>query len=238
MFDKNGDGFLGADETPAQGNNGNPGQANGQFPPEKVFTVKLAANRNIGVIYNDRQSDVVVLLLPGANQDKALARNYNMLAPGFNKLGYSTASIYTNFGPLVDSRGHQNNKHLLRVMSAIKKRYGNREFILYGGSNGGRSALQAAERSRRGIRAVIAHPAVYLPKRNMKGLPVYLRIGAKDGLGWAKYFDRMSQGLTRLGAKVNAKLVPNAGHIPMADMSQIGPWLKKHEIEPGKVVKP
>ncbi len=229
--DANHDGFLTEVEVASRGV-----KQDKEEQAEEKFEIELTQRKKAGVIYNDRQSDVVIIVVPGANQDKSLAENYNSsFSSFFNGLGYSTASIYTNFGPMIDTRGSQNNRYLRKVMDKLQEKYGNRNFILLGGSNGGMAVLQAVEHDRDNILAVIANPSIYLPKQRLKGLPVYLRIGEKDGLGWAKHFDRMKQGLLRLGVLLDAKLLPNERHIPALSYNEMTKWLKGHKIEPGVV---
>jgi len=201
------------------------------------FDVKIKNTKTGHVIYHDTGSDVVVVLVPGANQDQALGENYNGFSPLFIEAGYSTAAVYTDFGPMINYGRKKNNRYFHDFLDAIVERYGNKDFILFGGSNGGMTIMQAVEdnRSKSNVLALIANPTVYVPKKGVAGLPVYLRIGEKDKMGWAKFYDKVKQELTRGGALLNAKLLPVELHIPNLDHVEVLAWLEQHGIKPSKV---
>lgn len=198
------------------------------------FEVQINNSKNATVIYHDTGSETIVVLVPGANQDRFVGENYVGFTPQFIEEGYSTATVYTDFGPMIDHGKTKNNRYFHRILDAIADRYGDKKFILFGGSNGGMTIMQAVEknRSKSDILAVIANPTIYVPKKGIDGLPVYLRIGDYDQLGWEQHFDRVSQGLIDRGADLNAKLIPNELHIPMLNHREVFVWLEEHGISP------
>lgn len=205
-------------------------------PKTETFTVKVAPGKNVTVSFSDTNSKVVIVMAPGANQDELLASGLVEYAPfAAQETGFSCAVFHTDFGPLIDHGSMKNNPYFHEILTEIKTRYRDRTFVLFGGSNGGMTAMQAVEdnRSKSQIVAVIASPTSYVAKKNLKDLPVWFRMGAEDELGWAKQYEPIKKMMERGGAKLDAKLLPGEGHMPEVDFEEITSWLEGHKIVPG-----
>lgn len=102
--------------------------------------------------------------------------------------------------------------------------------ILIGGlSNGGISALAIAVVIPQKIRCVMMVPGLPIDWNSgldLRGMPIYLRIGEKDNLDWGKHYSQIVKSLTKAHAKLNARLVKNAGHGFDLDWPEIDKWLK------------
>lgn len=203
-------------------------------PEPESFTLDLKKGRTVTVSVLDTNAKVVMVLCPGGDQSKLTAGQLIEAGKNVTQLGFASATFYTNFGPLIDHT-ERNNRYFHDVLSGIKKRYGNRDFVFLGMSNGGLTIMQAIEdnRSASRILALIPTPTSYVARKNLKGLPVMFRMGANDELGWADMFDDLKKQLERGGAKLDAKLLPNEGHIPPVDFQEISTWLRGHKIVPG-----
>jgi len=100
--------------------------------------------------------------------------------------------------------------------------------LLVGVSNGGSSALELASRHPDNYYGVVAVPGIIKDESKIgqfNGLPVYVRIGENDFLRWNKELPKLIRQLTDAGAKVNAKLEPNANHVFPINWSELQPWL-------------
>ena len=58
-------------------------------------------------------------------------------------------------------------------------------------------------------------------------LPVFVRIGENDFLGWNRLLPQLEQQLSEAGARVDAKLEPGANHVFPIDWDELQPWLDK-----------
>jgi len=75
---------------------------------------------------------------------------------------------------------------------------------------------------------VIALPGILSPTTeldDLRDMPVYLRLGAKDNLHWGNFYPSIVERLTRAHAKLNAKLLPSAGHGVPIHWDELDPWL-------------
>lgn len=100
--------------------------------------------------------------------------------------------------------------------------------LLGGISNGGISALEIARRYPQDYLGVMAVPAVVRNTNELEslaGMPVYLRIGGDDQLGWALQFDATVAALREAGTKLNADIIEGAPHMFAMDWSTLEPWL-------------
>jgi len=202
---------------------------------EKQF--KIDDKKHIGYFLNDKKSNLICVLLPGGGQPKPFTKALFPHAEKFNKLGFSTAVVYSSFGPLIDSKRHkiENTKHLVKLLKELKEKHNADGFIFMGFSNGGTGALQIAAKHPDLVKGILAVPGAHAPKKLPQGLPVYLRIGAKDQLGWAKNFDQIKKAIAKSGAVVDAKLLENAPHMFKLDWEEIQTWLKKSQLTAAKV---
>lgn len=101
--------------------------------------------------------------------------------------------------------------------------------LLIGGiSAGGMSALEFARRNPEDFFGVLAVPAVLDNPSGydtLRGMPVYLRIGSEDELGWADRFNATVRALESVGAVVDAEIVYGGPHMFGIDFDLVKPWL-------------
>ena len=100
--------------------------------------------------------------------------------------------------------------------------------LLVGVSNGGSSALEIASHNPDKYYGVVAVPGIIKDVEtigNFQDLPVFVRIGENDFLGWNRQLPQLEQELSAAGARVNAKLEPGANHVFPIDWEELQPWL-------------
>lgn len=100
--------------------------------------------------------------------------------------------------------------------------------LLVGVSNGGSSALEIASHNPDRYYGVVAVPGIIKDTETIgdfQDLPIFLRIGEKDFLGWNRQLPTLEQQLKEAGAKVNAKLEPGANHVFPINWDELQPWL-------------
>jgi dienelactone hydrolase len=99
--------------------------------------------------------------------------------------------------------------------------------LLAGVSNGGIAALQIAGMVPDRVSGVIAVPGLLNPWTkvgHLQHLPVYLRIGAEDALGWNEHYEDLVRKLGRAGVRLDAELLEGAGHQIPIDWEEIDAW--------------
>ena len=92
------------------------------------------------------------------------------------------------------------------------------------------SALGIAARNPDNYFGVAAVPALAGNSRaleNLKGLPVYLRIGGADSLGWADQYDDTVKRLEDIGVVLDAAILEGGPHMFPMDWDTLGPWLER-----------
>jgi predicted esterase len=129
-------------------------------------------------------------------------------------------------------RGAENNSKVEQLIAALQMRdgVGKDQVLLAGVSNGGMSALEIASRNTSKYYGVVAVPALFrgaTKNKRLQGLPVYLRIGSEDQLGWADQFAETSENLVNAGALLDAEVLGGAPHMFRMDWTTLGPWLEK-----------
>ena len=95
-------------------------------------------------------------------------------------------------------------------------------------SNGGSSALQIASHDPQDYYGVVAVPGIIKDVGtigNFQDLPVFVRIGENDFLGWNRQLPQLEQQLSEAGARVNAKLELGANHVFPINWDELQPWL-------------
>lgn len=100
--------------------------------------------------------------------------------------------------------------------------------LLVGVSNGGSSALQIASHDPQNYYGVVAVPGIIKDVEtigNFQDLPVFVRIGENDFLGWNRQLPQLEQQLSEAGARVNAKLELGANHVFPINWDELQPWL-------------
>lgn len=100
--------------------------------------------------------------------------------------------------------------------------------LLAGVSNGGMSALGIAARKPENYLGVAAVPALARESsslQSLKGMPIYLRIGGADQLGWADEFESTAEVLRDVGAELDAAILEGSPHMFRMNWDSLGPWL-------------
>lgn len=102
--------------------------------------------------------------------------------------------------------------------------------LLVGVSNGGSSALAIASHDPEEYYGVVAVPGIIKEGQSIgdfHDLPVYVRIGENDFLGWNRQLPLLERQLSLAGAQVNAKLELGANHVFPINWDELQPWLDK-----------
>lgn len=100
--------------------------------------------------------------------------------------------------------------------------------LLVGVSNGGSSALTIASHNPGNYYGVVAVPGIIKDVDtigNFQDLPVFVRIGENDFLGWNRQLPQLEQQLSAAGARVDAKLERGANHVFPINWDELQPWL-------------
>ena len=100
--------------------------------------------------------------------------------------------------------------------------------LLAGISAGGMSALEIARRNPGEIAGVMAVPAIVREAGQLEGLqdmPVYLRIGSDDELGWADRYSETVGFLEAAGVRLDAGIQYGGAHMFALDWEGVRPWL-------------
>lgn len=100
--------------------------------------------------------------------------------------------------------------------------------LLVGVSNGGSSALAIASHNPENYYGVVAVPGIIKDVETIgdfHDLPVFVRIGENDFLGWNRQLSQLKQQLSEAGARVDAKLEPGANHVFPINWDELQPWL-------------
>lgn len=100
--------------------------------------------------------------------------------------------------------------------------------LLAGISAGGMSALEIARRYPDEVLGIMAVPAVIRDQdglESLAGMPVYLRIGSDDELGWGSRFDETVAALQEAGVRLDADLLYGEPHMFGLDWDRVESWL-------------
>ena len=124
-----------------------------------------------------------------------------------------------------------NGKTVLALMKVLQKRtyIDDGKALIAGISNGGIAALQISSQSPTSFSGIVAVPGVLsrdVQLKNLRNMPIYLRVGAKDELRWAPAYKPTVSALRKAGAEVDAKLLPNAKHVFRVNWKDLDAWLK------------
>ncbi len=101
--------------------------------------------------------------------------------------------------------------------------------LLAGVSNGGISALDVAGLHPELVLGVVAVPGLLGNQTRtsaLRGLPIFLRIGAQDNLNWAAFYPQVMRQLEAAGAKVDGRLLEGVGHGIPIDWNELERWLQ------------
>jgi len=186
--------------------------------------LRLPQNEN-----QDAGAAPLVILMPGGSGEQALARDlYNWLGEELAMRGWAVAIPVSPNGR--SFRGG-NNALIPLLIDALQQREEIAEgpTLLAGISNGGMSALEIAAAGLREYSGILAVPALVpnnLDLSGLVGMPIYLRIGDQDEMGWTARFQETRAALEEAGARVDADLVFMAQHMFSMDWENLDPWLE------------
>ena len=177
------------------------------------------------------QPPPLVILMGGGPGNLSITQDTaKWLGSGFARRGWFVA---TAVSPNNSSfRGAENNGKIEQLIAALQLagKVDEGKVLLAGVSNGGMSALEIASRNTSKYYGVVAVPALYRGGKkanSLEGLPVYLRIGSEDQLGWADQLEQTVENLTNAGALVDSEVLYGAPHMFRMDWSTLEPWLEK-----------
>jgi len=101
--------------------------------------------------------------------------------------------------------------------------------LLAGISAGGMSALEIARRHPDEVLGIMAVPALVRDRASLAplaGMPVYLRIGSDDELGWGRQYDETVAAFESAGVRLDAQLLYGEPHMFGLDWDRVADWLK------------
>jgi pimeloyl-ACP methyl ester carboxylesterase len=104
--------------------------------------------------------------------------------------------------------------------------------LLAGISAGGMSALEIARRHPDEVLGIMAVPALVRDDTNLDalaGMPVYLRIGSADELGWGMQYDATVRALEAANVVLDADLLYGEPHMFGLDWGRVESWLETLE---------
>lgn len=171
----------------------------------------------------------LLILMPGGSGEEALANNLqHWLGEELRERGWAVAIPVSPDGR--SFRG-DNNALIPLLIDQLQQReeIAAGQTLLAGISNGGMSALEIAAAAQRKYYGVLAVPALVprgLDMSALAGMPIYLRIGDQDEMGWMNRLEETRTALEEAGAIVDADLVFMAPHMFSMDWENLDPWLE------------
>ncbi len=197
--------------------------------------IPLSANTTLAVYMlfpEDRgQGDAhpLLILMPGGSGEDALARDVqSWLGADLAERGWAVA---VPVSPNNRSFRGTNNRLIPMLIDTLQQddRIAPGKVLLAGISNGGMSALEIAAHTPQAYLGVMAVPALIprgLDLAPLEGMPVYLRIGDQDEMGWQDRLEETAAALTAGGAVVDADLVFMSPHMFFMEWETLDPWLQ------------
>lgn len=170
----------------------------------------------------------LVILMPGGSGEEAIARDVqSWLGEDLAERGWAVA---VPVSPNNRSFRGNNNRLVPMLINTLQthKRIAPGKVLLAGISNGGMSALEIATQGPQNYLGVMAVPALIprgLDLSPLAGMPVYLRIGDQDEMGWQDRLQETTAALTAAGALVDAGLVFMSPHMFFMEWETLDPWL-------------
>ena len=168
------------------------------------------------------------IALPGGPGEEGMAKGVMAgMGSGFLARGWAVAApVSPNGAPFFGG----NAKLVPLLIAALQTRatVASGKVLLAGVSNGGIAAIEIAANMPARVFAVVSVPGVVSPRTKLQKLwrvPIYLRIGENDELHWGEAYPLVVGELNRVGAAVNARLVPNVGHGVTVDWADLDKWL-------------
>lgn len=167
------------------------------------------------------------VLMPGGTANEYVARAQFWLGHELTNRGWAVA---VPVSPDASSFFGENARKIPEVISRLQTsaRIEEGKSLLVGVSNGGSSAIEIAAHNPANYLGVVAVPGIIKNPEvidDMKGLPMYIRIGENDLLRWYRHLPDVTRTLREAGATVNADLVPDANHVFPLNWQELQPWL-------------
>ena len=197
---------------------------------EEIVTLEDRSTVKVFLFYPENDGEgpwPLTVLMSGGSANEYIVRAQFWL-------GYELASrgwvIAVPVSPDDNSFFGSNGEKIPKVIEQLQKlpAIEDGKSLLVGVSNGGSSALAIASKNPEDYFGVVAVPGIIRNPSNIgkfNNLPIFLRIGEKDFLGWSRHLPRTEKELTEAGARVDAKLVPDGSHVFKIDWEELQPWL-------------
>jgi predicted esterase len=177
----------------------------------------------------DAGKELCILLPPGPGTKPMAQSAMAGLGKGFAARGWTVVSPVAPGGKAFFGQNASLVPQLARQLQKNAGTPGNRT-LLAGISNGGIAALEVASINPELFSGVVAVPGLLrgsASARRLKGMPIFLRVGAKDDLKWDGAYPACVKQLERAGAVLDAKLLPNAGHGIVVNWTDLDAWLAR-----------
>ncbi len=146
--------------------------------------------------------------------------------------GYVVVGIPTIKGVSFDAKNIKIVPELLKILSE-KIPMDLVRVIAVGSSNGGNAAFEFAGTYSKMTGAVVAIPgSVGSSYKNLKEIPCFVRWGARDSKDWKEGMEAVVDRLEKFGVQVNARMLPNQGHLPKVDSKEMFEWLDEKILPP------
>lgn len=176
----------------------------------------------------------LVVLIPGGSANEYIARAQFWLGYELANRGWAIA---VPVSPDSSSFFGRNGERIPEVIDQLQEMPNIRggKSLLVGVSNGGSSAIEIGARSPERFYGVVAVPGIIREEKqlgDMQGLPVYIRIGENDLLRWDRRLPSVTSKLNEAGARVDARVVPDANHVFPLDWTELQPWLDRFATPP------
>jgi len=197
---------------------------------EELITVDDGSTVKVFLFYPDADGEgpwPLCILMSGGTANEYIARAQFWLGHELASRGWAIA---VPVSPDSNSFFGKSGEKIPQVIARLQEHSAIRDgkSLLVGVSNGGSSALEIASQHPDNYFGVVAVPGIIKDETkigSLSNLPVYLRIGENDYLRWNRLLPLLTSQLEEAGAEVNAKLVPNEGHVFPIDWDELQPWL-------------
>lgn len=204
---------------------------------EKIVTLDDGSTVKVFLFYPQNMGEgpwPLCVLMSGGTANEYIARAQFWLG---NELANRGWVIAVPVSPDANSFFGKNGEKIPKVVDRLQEfnDIQKGKSLLVGVSNGGSSAIEIASRDPEKYYGVVAVPGIIKDNGvvgDLKGLPMYIRIGAKDYLRWNRQLPSMIERLEEAGAKVDAELVPDESHVVALDWDDLQPWLDSIQQDP------
>ena len=155
--------------------------------------------------------------------------------------GYLVASPLVRGGKLHFREGREDIGPLLKHLKSRFK-IDDRRIAVAGVSNGGNGAFTIAASYPGVFRAIMAMPGTCAVRgtelKKLMGVPMYLRVGARDQEGWRKGVAQVAARFKKLGNRVDFAEVADQGHVMRLPPAKLFAWLDQALAEKQAASKP